>query len=447
MQEDKIVNYIEKNKQEYIRFLQTLVKTDSYNPPGNEKNLAKIIGEYLEEDQIDYETFPFGENRANLIAYLNSNKEGQNLLYNGHMDIVPAGDTEEWKYPPLSGKIEDGVLYGRGAVDMKSGLAAMIVALKILKQLDIPVSGNLILNAVSDEETGGFKGTNWMIENVLDEIKIDFTVIGEPTRMKPLPIGILMGEKGHFIVKIITKGKSCHSSMPTLGRNAITMMNKFLYNIDKLDDFLSDISPPMSLQKLKNLIQDVLPQGLSLEVISKKYTLLKDLLNSLVSYSKNVTVIKGGIKENVIPDQCEALIDFRLLPGQSPDEILKALQQLANELGFTTYENKEDLRTGGIIFEVELKTGASYWSEWENDDTLTMLHDTVKETFEEKPLYFLFPASSDARLLRNSKKCEQTILFGPGNATTAHSTDENIELDEFINIIKTYTLFAYRFLK
>lgn len=447
MNENEILQHIEQNKSDYIQFLQKLIRTDSYNPPGNEKNAAKVIGEYLEKAQISYEIFPFEENRANLIAYLNTNTANKNLLYNGHMDIVPPGDMKEWKHSPLSGEIRDDIIYGRGTVDMKAGLAAMIISLKILKELNLTVSGNLILNAVSDEETGGFKGTKWMLDNKLKDIKIDFTIIGEPTRMKPLPIAILLGEKGHLLVKIITKGKSCHSSMPTLGKNAIKMMNRYLVDLDKIDKYIPETSPPIEMRQLKRLVEDSLPKGLSIDDISDKYTLLKDLLESLINYARNITIIKGGIKENVIPDHCEAVIDFRLLPGQSPETIIKALKKLAEDLNFHISKNNVEIMEGEIEFNVILKTGASYWQEWRKSDALHLLYNTIKTTFKEKPLYFLFPASSDARLLRNSGKCEQTILFGPGNATTAHSTDEHIEVEEYVKAIKTYTLFAYKFLQ
>ena len=447
MNENEILQHIEQNKSDYIQFLQKLIRTDSYNPPGNEKNAAKVIGEYLEKAQISYEIFPFEENRANLIAYLNTNTANKNLLYNGHMDIVPPGDMKEWKHSPLSGEIRDDIIYGRGTVDMKAGLAAMIISLKILKELNLTVSGNLILNAVSDEETGGFKGTKWMLDNKLKDIKIDFTIIGEPTRMKPLPIAILLGEKGHLLVKIITKGKSCHSSMPTLGKNAIKMMNRYLVDLDKIDKYIPETSPPIEMSQLKKLVEGSLPKGLSINDISDKYTLLKDLLESLINYSRNVTIIKGGIKENVIPDHCESVIDFRLLPGQSPETIVIALKKLAKDLNFDISKNNAEILEGEIEFNVILKTGASYWKDWKNSNSLNLLYDTIKATFGENPLYFLFPASSDARLLRNSGKCEQTILFGPGNATTAHSTDENIEVEEFVKAIKAYTIFAYKFLR
>ncbi|MFX0008156.1 MAG: M20 family metallopeptidase, partial [Candidatus Hermodarchaeota archaeon] len=185
MVEDQILNEINQNIDEYIAFLQKLIQADSYNPPGNEKNVALVIDEYLQNANIKSEIHSFGNNRANLIAYLNDNFEGMNLLYNGHMDVVPPGNEKEWKYPPLSAVIKGSKakrkIFGRGAVDMKSGLAAMVIAFSILKKLDLKISGNLILNAVADEEIGGRGGTKWCLEEWLISKNINFVIIGEPT--------------------------------------------------------------------------------------------------------------------------------------------------------------------------------------------------------------------------------------------------------------------------
>ncbi|MFX1327808.1 MAG: M20 family metallopeptidase, partial [Promethearchaeota archaeon] len=119
MSEDQILDEIEQNKSDYIAFFQELIKTESYNPPGNEKNVALVIEKYLEESGLKSEIFPFGDNRANLIVYLNNNFDGKTLLYNGHMDVVPPGNEDEWKYPPLSATIKrKKYLYGRGTTDM-----------------------------------------------------------------------------------------------------------------------------------------------------------------------------------------------------------------------------------------------------------------------------------------------------------------------------------------
>ncbi len=449
MSEKSILNEIDQNKEEYIEFFRKIIQADSINPPGNEKNVAIIIEEYLKEQGIKTEIFPFGDNRANLIAYLNDNFNGKNLLYNGHMDVVPPGLEEDWKNPPFSAFIKrNKFIFSRGAADMKGGLVAMVIAMKILKSLKIEVSGNLILNAVADEETGGKLGAAWCIDNPLKPIKCDFAIIGEPSGLNPLPKAIFLGEKGHLQVKITTNGISGHASMPSMGKNAIYMMSEIIENLNKIDEYIPKSKPPIEMDKLKKLIGVAFPSEEILERIMNDQPMLQSVIQSLVKFSKALTMIKGGIKENVIPDSCEAVIDFRLLPEQKVDPIMNALKKLIEEdLGYIV----KNQITGAskdvcVVLEIINASEGSYWKQWEKSQDLKEFYNIVETIYKKKPFYFLLPASADAHYLRNDGYCPQTILFGPGSAGTAHAVDEYIEIQDFINSIKVFALFAYNFL-
>ncbi len=450
MSEELIINEIENNKEEYVEFLRELIKANSYNPPGNEKNVAIKIEEYLKNSNVKSEISQFGDNRANLIAYLNDNFEGKNLLYNGHMDVVPPGAEEDWKNPPLSAFVKrKKLIYGRGAADMKGALAAMTIALTVLKKLEIDLSGNLILTAVADEETGGNFGTKWCLKNKLNSIKCDFVVIGEPSGLNPLPKVIIIGEKGHLVLKLVTNGISCHSSMPTMGKNAIYMMSEIIQNLDKIDDYVPNVKPPIPYDKLKQLVGSAFTSIEIFENIFKEQPLLQNLLKSLVQFTKSLNIISAGIKENVVPNKCEAIFDFRLLPGQKVEDIVNAVKKLITEdVGYAV----KDVPTGAAdeIF-VYLKivgfSEGSYWKDWENSTVLKDLYDLIESIYKKKPFYLIMPASADAKYYRNDGYCPETILFGPGNAATAHSVNEYIETQDFLNAIKVYALFAYNFLK
>ncbi|MFX0040194.1 MAG: M20 family metallopeptidase [Promethearchaeota archaeon] len=448
MSEELILNEIENNKEEYIDFLKKIVQSESYNPPGNEKNVALEIEKYLRNEGIQCEIFSFGENRANLVATLNDNFEDKNLLYNGHMDVVPPGSLEEWKYPPLSAIIKRKRIYGRGTADMKSGTTAMVVSLKILKKLGLKITGNLIINAVADEEAGGNLGTKWCMDNALKLRKIDFAVIGEPTELNPLPNAIVLGEKGRVVIRIITNGISGHASVPSLGINAIYMMNDIIYNLDKLDDYIPKIAPPMTIKELHELVSMLFPSKELFQKLLDEQPLLQEAIKANTKFTKCVTLIKGGIKDNVIPDQCESLIDFRLLPGQTNDMILNGLKKLITDLGYQIKSKPIGLPEEVFVYmDVIWEGEASYWRDWRNSKILKDFHTIAEKVYNKKLFYFLLPASSDAKYYRNSKFCEPTIIFGPGNSRLAHTTNEYIEIQEFLNAIKVYTLFAHNFLK
>ena len=159
-------------------------------------------------------------------------------------------------------------------------------------------------------------------------------------------------------------------------------------------------------------------------------------------------MINGGIKPNVIPDKCEAIMDFRLLPGQTTDMVLDALKKLINSLGYQVKNEPSGTPEEVFVYLEVLKKGeASYWKEWKNSTALKSFYNIVEKIYEKKPIYFFLPASADAVHYRNTNYCPQTILFGPGMAATAHAINEYMEVEDFINAIKVYSLFAYEFLK
>jgi len=448
MEKDLILNEIEKNREEYIEFLRDLIQTESYNPPGNEKNVALVIKKYLEDANIECEIFPFEDNRANLFSTLNNKFDGKNLIYNGHMDVVPPGNEDEWKYPPLSASIKRKKLYGRGSTDMKGGLAAMVISLKILKKLGLKLSGNLLLNAVADEETGGTYGTKWLLQNKLNSIKNDFVVIGEPTGLTPLPKGIILGEKGRVELKIVTNGISCHASVPFIGKNAIYMMSEIIQNLDKLEEIMPKVDPPMSTNELKELMSVAFPSNEIFDKVLEEQPLIKNVITANAQFAKNLTMINGGIKSNVIPDFCEAIMDFRLLPGQTTEMVIESMKEMINSLGYDVRNEPTGSPEDVFVYLEVLKEGeGSYWNGWRDSKDLKIFNNIVQEIYKKEPILFILPASSDAEHYRNTDYCRSTILFGPGNPGTAHAIDEYIEIQDFIDSIKVYTLFAAEFLK
>jgi acetylornithine deacetylase/succinyl-diaminopimelate desuccinylase-like protein len=273
-------------------------------------------------------------------------------------------------------------------------------------------------------------------------------VIGESTGMDPLSKAIHLGEKGHLILKIKTHGISGHSSMPSISKNAIYMMSEIIENLDKIDGYIPKSKPPIELEKLKKLLADSFPSEEVFERILNDQPIMKSLLQSLVSYSKALTMITGGIKANVIPDSCEAILDIRLLPGQQIEPIIGAVKKLIkDDVGYLVKDDSTN-PSGEIYVAVEVVTATegSYWENWEESDELKNFYEIVETIYEKKPFYLLLPASADAHYLRNDGYCPQTILFGPGKARTAHAIDENIEILDFIRAIKVYAIFAYKFL-
>lgn len=270
-----------------VELTQELIRINSENPPGNEKEIAKFIYDYLDDLKIPTELIKMEGNRFNVVGVLG--KEN-GLMLNGHLDTVPAGDLKNWKYDPFSGKIVDDKLYGRGTSDMKGAIAAMLVAIKTLAREKF--KRKLLLTFVADEEVGQ-NGSIYLIKYRKNLLKdINYGVVGEPREMN---IGI--ANKGTIDFRVKFFGKSAHGSRPWLGDNAILKASKFIQKLNELS---------------KNLK-------------------IKDPL--LGKGSINVGIIKGGTKINVVPDFCEIEIDRRIVPRETPQMALNQIKNLAKEFG------------------------------------------------------------------------------------------------------------------
>ncbi len=265
--------------------VKELVAIDSQNPPGNEKEIAKFIYDYLTDIKIEAELVKWGENRFNTVAVLGSNKK-EGIMLNGHIDTVPVGDVEQWRYDPF-GQIVGDKFYGRGTSDMKGGVAAVLEAVKKLSKENF--KNKLLLTFVGDEEAE-LGGSLYLLQKRKEIFSgINRGVIAEPTDMK-----VEIAQKGVVDFKITIKGKAAHGSKPELGDNAILKTMKFIDAIKKL--------------RVQN--DKVLGKG-----------------------TVNIGTIVGGTKVNIVPDSCTIEIDRRLVGTETPQNIFKQYKNLMKWLG------------------------------------------------------------------------------------------------------------------
>jgi succinyl-diaminopimelate desuccinylase len=270
-----------------IELTQELVRINSENPPGNEKQVAKFIKDFLEDLKISAELIEFEKNRVNLVASIGN---GDGLMLNGHMDTVPVGDIRNWKYDPFEGKVLNGKIYGRGTSDMKGGIAAILTAVKNLAKEKF--KRKLLLTFVADEEVS-LKGSKYLIENRKEMFKdIKYGLVAECNDMS-----LTIAQKGITDIRVKFKGKAAHGSKPELGDNAIYKAADFIQELRKL------------IIKLKNKENLILGSG-----------------------TINVGTIRGGTKINVVPDYCEIEIDRRLIPGETPTIAVNQIKNLLKKL-------------------------------------------------------------------------------------------------------------------
>lgn len=382
-----------------IKLASDLIKIDSTNPPGYTNEVAAFIKDFLNSYGISSNTYEFEKNKTNLIAAIG--KGSPTLILNGHMDVVPPGDEGKWEYPPFSGKIVGDKLFGRGASDMKSGLAVLISAAVELRDfIEGLGNGSILLVASADEEVGGHAGMQGLVESGL--IKGDAAIIAEPSGYYVLSVG----EKGLCQTKLITRGIPCHASLPIFGENAIMKM----YNaLEKAKTTIERLNEKINVPEDLNAVIDDMVKLYSR--INKEGVNAKEFERQIKGISFSPGVIRGGNKINTVPDYCEVELDMRTPPGcickNVRDALRKDLEGTAEVKGIDTSE-ASFTPLSEVIVRVAM--------------------DSISRVIKDKVLLRIETGATDGRYLRGIGI--PTIIYGPGELFAAHSYNEYVKLND-----------------
>ncbi|MFN0074599.1 MAG: M20 family metallopeptidase, partial [Chloroflexota bacterium] len=327
--------------------------------------------------------------RPNVVIKLAGTGAAPTLLYLGHLDTVPPGEVS-WIYPPLSGELADGRIWGRGAADMKGGLAAMLVAMATLQRAKLALPGDLVLVAVVGEEVDCAGSKHFLAEHGMDNV--GWLVISEPTAMD-----FVVAHRGALWVEATTYGKTAHGSMPHLGVNAILGMLELVHRLRGWEH-------PWSPHPL------LAPPTLS------------------------VNTIEGGVKTNVIPDTCRATIDMRTLPGQRHPEILESLRRLADEVALSQPDLRAEIRA--VNDEPPVETPM--------DHPLVAAAQRAAEVAlgGSRPVraatYY-----TDASVLQPPTGVP-TLIVGPGEDGQAHQPNEWVAVDKLMDAARLFAVLPSR---
>jgi acetylornithine deacetylase/succinyl-diaminopimelate desuccinylase-like protein len=309
-------------RSEVTDLLQRLIRVDTTNPPGNETAAAELLRDYLAANGVESELIAKVPERANLVARLPGG-DGPSLLLLCHTDVVLA-DPAEWSVPPFSGELKDGEVWGRGALDMKSQVAANAVAIASLAREGFTPSGDLIFAATADEEAGDGFGLEWLCEEHPDAVRCDYAINEGGGERMDLPDGtplyqVTTAEKMTAPFRLTVHGRSGHASMPSIADNA-------LVNATHLIQRIADFKPEPQLGPevegfLRVVLGDVPPASQVVERVAELSPMAAALVEALLAPTFSPTIISASKKRNVIPALCEVEIDCRLLPGQHPEHV------------------------------------------------------------------------------------------------------------------------------
>jgi acetylornithine deacetylase/succinyl-diaminopimelate desuccinylase-like protein len=325
-----------------VELLQNLIRIDTTNPPGNEAECITYINELLKEAGFDTAFFAKDKNRPNLIARLKGRGKAAPLMLYGHVDVVPTAK-QAWTYPPFEAKIVDGFIWGRGALDMKGGIAMMLAAVLRAKAEGLTPSGDIVLVILCDEEAGSEYGAKYLVENHSDQFAEIRYAIGEfggytahVGTKKFYPIQI--AEKQVCSIKATIRGPGGHGARPMRG-GAMAKLADFLHRLDK--HRLPVHITPITRQMIEIITSNLsFPNGLIFRQLLNPFLtnsilrLLGDIsqyFDPLVHNTVNATIVRGGEKINVIPSEITVELDGRLLPGFSSTDMLTELQQVIGE--------------------------------------------------------------------------------------------------------------------
>ncbi len=366
-----------------LDILQRLMAEDTVNPPGNEMRGAQCLKEIFEEEGIPCTIQDLGDNRANFIAEIG---EGEALLeFSGHIDVVPC--VGDWNFPPLHATIQENYVYGRGACDMKGGVAAMCAAAITLYREQMKMKGKLRLAFVADEEH-----KNLGMINYLKKYKpARYAVLGEPT---DLHVAIAHRGVARFYVDL--KGHASHSALRMTEKNAVTKAAEAILAIDQIN------------QKMLQVKHCTLPSP------------------SLV-----VTQVEGYEKDNVIPGRVRLLTDYRILPGVTEEDARRTICEELEKNGIRDYDMETRVYLpGGEVAPEEPFVGVCCEAAAKENDR------------EEKPV--AFGASCEQCFLVEAGT--KTVVLGPGNLDQAHTVDEFVERSQLFRAVKIYRDIALKIL-
>jgi len=334
--------------------LQELIRFNTVNPPGNEAPAQSRLKEILEGAGFECELLSSVEGRPNLVARLRGRSDGPGLCYLSHVDTVLA-TAEEWTTDPWSGELRDGCVWGRGALDMKSQVAAEVAAAASLAEEGWrPESGELLVIVTADEEAGATHGAKWLCEQVPDKVRCDLIVNeGGGTRFtfgeKDI-YTVCVAEKGVFRFTLTTDGRAGHASIPRIGDNALTKMAPLLQAMAERQPSL-ELSPETEgfLAALGFDANGDL--GAVVAQVAAADPRVAVMLEPMLGVTLTPTMIRASEKINVIPSQAHLKVDCRVPPGQGEGHARAQIESVIGTEGYrlafpeTVIGNRSEVET------------------------------------------------------------------------------------------------------
>ena len=417
---DKLFARIDDQRDALVALTQDLIRVPTVNPPGEGyKPCANLLGDRLKrngfaveyiraEGEIgDSDRYP----RTNVVGRLEGRGPGHTVHFNGHIDVVEAG--LGWTEDPFGGAVKDGRVYGRGACDMKGGIAASVIALEAILAEDIGFDGAIEISGTADEESGGFGGVAYLAhQGYFSKPRVDHVIIPECLNVDR----ICIGHRGVWWAEIETFGKIAHGSMPFLGDCAIRHMGAVMRAFE--EQLLPDLTK-------RRTGMPVVPEG------ARRSTL-------------NLAAIHGGLPEEMdglpspnVPDRCRLMLDRRFPIEEDLAAVKGEIVAILDDLTRSRPGFRYDIKN---VMEV-LPTLTP-----EDADVVKAVAASVSRVLGKPPELIVSPGSYDQKHIHRIGHLKECLAYGPGILDLAHQPDEYVEIDHLIASTKVMAASALRLL-
>ncbi|MBR2688643.1 MAG: acetylornithine deacetylase/succinyl-diaminopimelate desuccinylase family protein [Aquamicrobium sp.] len=412
---DRLLQCVEARTDDLVALTADLIRFPTVNPPGEAyRPCAEFIAARLKKrgfgvELIRGEGTP-GDNdrypRVNVVARFDGRSPGPTVHFNSHIDVVEAG--EGWTVDPFAGVVKDGRVYGRGACDMKGGLAASIIAVEAFMQAYPDFPGAIEISGTVDEESGGFGGVAYLAgKGYFSKPKVDHVIIPEPLNKDR----ICLGHRGVWWAEIETLGEIAHGSMPFLGDNAVRHMGAVLAA------FEADLFPALDR---KQTSMPVVPEGARRSTMN---------INSI--HGGQTEDFRPGLPSPNVPDSCRLTIDRRFLLEEKLDEVKREVIDILD--GLKRDRRKFDYRIRDVM-EVQptmTERGAP---------VVKAVAEGIMQVFEREPEYVISPGTYDQKHVARIGHLFDCIAYGPGILDLAHRPDEWVGIEDMVQSAKVMAI-------
>jgi succinyl-diaminopimelate desuccinylase len=409
---DRVLAAVEQAAEEIVDFTAALIRVPTVNPPGEAyPDCARVIGDKLAECGFDVDYLAAegrpehtsAHPRVNVVGLRRGRQERPAVHLNGHFDVVPAG--AGWTVDPFGGVVRGGRIYGRGACDMKAGIAAAVFAAEAIRRSGIELNGTVEISGTVDEESGGFAGVAWLAEQRrLSRDRIDYVIIPEPLNVDRIGIG----HRGVYWFEVETHGHIAHGSMPFLGVSAIEHMGVILGRVR------TELMPVLAS---RTTAVPVVPEAARHATIN---------INGITGGQP-----VGGIQTPCVADACHAVFDRRFLLEEGFEATKAEIQSLLERVVADTPSLKYELRDLMVVHPVRTPDGSPL---------VASLERHVEQVIGRRPTRVASPGTYDHKHVDRIGGIRDCVAYGPGILDLAHQPDEWCGIDDLVNATKVLAL-------